>query len=175
MHNPHSVLMYLRPARLISVRETGRYEDSIPKAWNRLSGWLDANGFHAALGRGYGLARDNPLQLGVEKCRYDACVLIPAQLEDKTPRELDVTILPGGAYACRRLSGSYDGMRSAVTNAYAEFTPLPGLCFDGNRPVVSIYLDNPRRFRDRDLRADICVPVIADDDELVRPRLAAIA
>jgi AraC family transcriptional regulator len=174
MDNPHSVLIYLRPTRLIYVRETGRYEDTIPKAWAKLFSWLNANGLYASLGRGFGLARDNPLEIGRQNCRYDACVEIRSELEDRALRELGITTLPGGAYACRRLSGSYDRMRSVVANVYSEFAPLPGLCFDENRPVVSLYVDNPIRFRDRDLRADICVPVIADD-EIVRPRFAASA
>jgi AraC family transcriptional regulator len=174
MDNPHSVLLYLRPTRLIYVRERGCYADTIPKAWSRLFAWLDANGLYASLGRGYGLARDNPLEVGRQNCRYDACVEIRSEVEDRALRELGITTLPGGAYACRRLSGSYDHMRSAVQNVYAQFTPLPGLCFDENRPVVSIYVDNPNRFVDCDLRADICVPVIADD-ECGRARFAASA
>jgi AraC family transcriptional regulator len=174
MDNPHSVLLYLRPTRLIYARERGCYPDTIPKAWAKLFAWLHANGLYTSLGRGYGLARDNPWEIGPQNCRYDACVEIRSEVEDKALRELGVTTLPGGAYACQRLSGSYDRMRSAVQNVYSEFTPLPGLCFDENRPVVSIYFDNPNRLVDRDLRSDICVPVIADD-EYARPKLAASA
>jgi AraC family transcriptional regulator len=174
MDNTHSVLIYLRPTRLIYVRETGPYEDTIPTAWNRLFAWLDTNGLHAALGRGYGLARDNPLEIGRKNCRYDACVEVRSNLEDKAIRELGVTTLPGGVYVCRRLSGNYDRMPPAVQNVYSQFTPLPGLCFDENRPVVSIYVDNPNRLVDGELRSELCVPVIADD-EYIRPRLAASA
>lgn len=164
MDNPHSVLLYLRPIRLVHVRETGRYCDTIPKAWTQLFQWLDANGLKASLGRGYGLAHDNPAFAGGQNCRYDACVEIRSNVEDKAFRDLSVRTLPGGAYACRRLSGSYDLMRAAVQNVHSEFVPLPGLCFDKSRPVVSIYVDNPNYFVAGDLRADICVPVIADDD-----------
>lgn len=174
MNNPHSVLVYLRPTRLIYVRETGLYQDVIPKAWARLFAWLNANGLYASLGRGYGLARDNPLEIGAENCRYDACVEVPSDIEDRALRELGITTLPGGAYACRRLTGSYDRMRSIVARVHSEFTPYPGLCFDENRPVVSIYVDNPNRYRDVDLRSDICVPIIAADD-VVHSRLAATA
>lgn len=174
MDNQHSVLLYLRPTRLIYARERGCYADAIPKAWAKLFAWLHANGFYTSIGRGYGLARDNPLEIGRQNCRYDACVEIRSEVEDRALRELGVTTLPGGVYVCRRLSGSYDRMRSAVENVYSEFTPLPGLCFDENRPIVSIYFDNPNRLVDRDLRSDICVPVIADDD-YARPKLAVSA
>lgn len=164
MDNPHSVLIYLRPTRLLYVRETGPYDQSIPLAWEKLFGWLDKNGLCASLGRGFGLARDNPRSVGHGKCRYDACVEVRAGLEGRALRELGVTTLPGGAYACRRLSGTYDRMRSIVANVYSEFEPLPGLCFDERRPVVSIYVDNPNRYFDCDLRADVCVPIVADED-----------
>ncbi|HVZ06150.1 GyrI-like domain-containing protein [Hyphomicrobium sp.] len=174
MNNPHSVLVYLRPTRLIYVRETGPYTDIIPKAWAKLFAWLNDNGLYASLGRGYGLARDNPLEVGLENCRYDACVEVRPELEDKALRELGVATLPGGAYACRRLTGSYDRMRSLVANVYSEFAPPAGLCFDENRPVVSIYVDNPNRYRDVDLRSDICVPIVAAD-EVVYPKFAESA
>jgi AraC family transcriptional regulator len=159
MQNPHSVLVYLRPTRLIYVRETGPYAVTIPKAWERLLSWLSNNGLYAPIGRGYGLAHDSPSEAGAPNCRYDACVEVMPELEDRALRDLGVTTLPGGAYACRRLSGSYDKMRSIVANVYSEFVALPGLTFDGNRPVVSIYIDNPKRHAEDELRADICVPI----------------
>jgi AraC family transcriptional regulator len=164
MQNPHSVLVYLRPTRLIYARVTGPYERTIPKAWDRLVNWLNDNGLYAPIGRGFGLARDNPSEVGAPNCRYDACVEITPDLEDRAIRDLGVATLPGGPYACRRLYGSYDGMRSVVTNVHSEFSPLPGLNFDSNRPVVSIYIDNPNRYAEHELRADICVPVTVVGD-----------
>lgn len=164
MSNPHSVLIYLRPTRLMYVRETGPYERTIPKAWERLTAWLNDNGLYAPIGRGYGLARDNPADITDQNCRYDACVELVPELEDRAIRDFGITTLQGGAYACRRLSGSYARMHSVVANVYSEFKALPGLAFDGNRPVVSIYIDNPNRFAENELRADICVPVMVVGD-----------
>jgi AraC family transcriptional regulator len=164
MQNPHSVLVYLRPTRLIYVRETGPYAVTIPKAWERLLSWLSSNGLYAPIGRGYGLAHDNPLEAGATNCRYDACVELMPELEDRALRDLGVTTLAGGAYACRRLFGSYDKMRSVVANVHSEFVELPGLTLDSNRPVVSIYVDNPDRHAENELRADICVPIAVATD-----------
>lgn len=172
MDNPHSILLYLRPTRLIYVRERGLYNDAIPKAWDRLFQLLDDTGLYASLGRGYGMAHDNPLHIDPKNCRYDACVEIRSGLEERSLREFGTTTLPGGPYACRRLSGSYDQMRSTVENVYTRFKPFPGLCFDQNRPVVSIYMDNPNAYADKDLRSDICVP-ISTVEEAAPPPLAA--
>ncbi len=174
MQNPHSVLLYLRPARLVYVRETGPYERTIPRAWDRLLGWLDDRGLYKTLGRGYGLARDNPADVGSAHCRYDACIEISAEFEDRAIRDLGLATLPGGAYACRRFSGSYDRIRSVVSNVYAEFQPLPGLGTDEGRPVVTIYVDNPNYYKESDLRADVCMPVTAIDD-FVTPKTAVAA
>jgi len=172
MYNPHSILLYLRPTRLIYVRETGCYSDVIPKAWNRLFQLLEDTGLYASLGRGYGMAHDNPLHVDPQNCRYDACVEIRSGLNKSSLRDFGTTTLPAGAYACRRLWGSYDQMRSTVENVYTRFRPFPGLCFDQNRPVISIYMDNPNTYANKDLRSDICVPVrtVEDADP---PRLAA--
>jgi AraC family transcriptional regulator len=174
MSNPHSVLIYLRPTRLVHVREKGRYEETIPKAWDTLFSWLDSNRLRASVRRGYGLARDNPLEIGPQNCRYDACVELRPEFEARALRELGITTLPGGAYACRRLSGNYDRVRSEVADVYSSFVPLPGLYFDENRPIVSIYFDDPGRMQNGDLRADVCVPVFARD-EATPPRVAADA
>jgi AraC family transcriptional regulator len=127
MQNPHSVLVYLRPTRLMYVRETGPYDRTIPKAWQRLTTWLNDNGLYAPIGRGDGLARDNPADVINQNCRCDACVEIPPEVEDRALRDLGITTLPGGAYACRRLAGSYSRMHSVVANVYSEFVALPGL------------------------------------------------
>lgn len=173
MQNPHSVLVYLRPTRLIYVRETGPYAVTIPRAWERLLSWLSNNGLYAPIGRGYGLAHDNPLNGNAANCRYDACVEVMPELEDRALRDLGVTTLAGGAYACRRLFGSYDKMRSTVANVHSEFVALPGLALDSNRPVVSVYVDNPKRHSENELRADICVPITVTAD--FEPATAPVA
>jgi AraC family transcriptional regulator len=172
MYNPHSILLYLRPTRLIYVRATGSYGDVIPKAWERLFRLLDDSGLYESIGRGYGMAHDNPLDVGSKNCRYDACVEIRSGIEERSLPELGITSLPAGPYACRRLSGSYDQMRSTVENVHARFQPLPGLRFDQHRPVVSIYMDNPNNYADQDLRSDICVPV-STVEETIPSRMAA--
>lgn len=170
----YSVLVYLRPTRLIYVREKGPYELAIPRAWERLFAWLTENGHYATFGRGYGLARDDPEEVGAHNCRYDAAVEVPAALRSGSIRNLGFATLPGGPYARRRVAGSYDRLRSLVANIYTEFVPFTGLSFDRRRPVISIYVDNPDRHAENDLRADICVPVMTEED-IRRPKIVETA
>ena len=156
-----SGLVYLRPSRLAYVRVTGAYETSIPEAWSRMLSWIEKNGLSSPVGIGYGLARDNAIIVGADKCRYDACIQVTPLFEERAIRELGVVTLPGGSYTRMRLAGGYEPIRSIMTTIHSEFAPSPLLRIDDKRPIVTIYLDDPRRFDGNDLRADICVPVTA--------------
>ena len=162
--------VYLRPSRLVYVRATGPYENSVLRAWERLLGWLDKHGLQSPIGRGYGMMRDNPNVTAPENCRYDACVDLHPFFEERAIRELSAQTLPGGAYVRMRKTGAYEALREDILGFYKGFEAANGLRFDQRRPLITIYLDEPRRFRADDLRADICVPVsscptrISDDD-----------
>jgi AraC family transcriptional regulator len=167
-----SGLVYLRPARLAYVRVTGPYATSIPEAWSRLLSWVDKYGLNSPVGHGYGLARDNPLRVGVDKCRYDACVQVTPLFEERALRELGLVTLPAGPYTRLRQAGGGTPIRSVIADLYTDFTAPAVLKRDDRRPVVTIYLDDPRRFDANDLRADVCIPVMAARGS-ANPSLAA--
>jgi AraC family transcriptional regulator len=160
-------LVYLRPARLTYVRAIGSYETAIPQAWDRLLNWVEKNGLNSAVGRGYGLARDNPLRVEPAKCRYDACIQVSPLFEERALRELGLVTLPPGPYARMRHAGSYEAISSCVATLHGKFSAPAELRLDDRRPIVTIYLDDPRRFDPADLRADICTPVTA---AMARPK-----
>jgi DNA gyrase inhibitor GyrI len=156
-----SGLVYLRPARMTYIRVTGPYEKSIPEAWARMLEWVDRHGLSSPIGRGYGLARDNPERVGAQHCRYDACVMVTPLFEERASRELGLITLPAGPYARLRRAGGYDQIPSVVAGLHTGFESPPDLRLDDRRPIVTIYLEDPRRFDPVDLRADVCVPVSA--------------
>ena len=154
-------MVYLRPFRLVYTRVTGPYETAIPAAWGRMLGWLAKNGLQSPIGRGFGLARDNPAIVGPDHCRYDACVELDPYMEERAMRELAVQTMPGGSYLRLRQSGDYASITQAVSKLHQGFEAPAGLRLDDKRPLVTMYLDDPRRFDKQDLRADICFPVSA--------------
>ena len=164
MKNSASILMYLRPMRLVVVRGIGPYETTIPATWTRLFAWLDTHGYNNPVGRGYGLALDNPADVGAAHCRYDAGVALLPTMDAESLGDISVAMLPGGPYACRRVEGNYDSVRTLVAKAHSDMVPFDGLAIDLSRPIVSIYLDNPARIPVNQLRADICMPVVAADE-----------
>lgn len=153
--------VFLRPQRLIYVRAEGPYETSVPRAWSELLGWIDRNDFSSLVSSWYGLARDNPLTAGREKCRYDACVPVDPMFEERALRELALNMLPGGPYARHKLKSDPDAVISAVQSVFGTFSAEDGMQFDPQRPVVTIYLGDPRGEAGKGLRADVCVPVEA--------------
>lgn len=175
MQKPAPVLVYLRPTRLVYVRGIGTYESTIPAVWNRLVAWLDAHGLKNQVGRSYGLAHDDPARAGGENCRYDACVAPPTTMEPSTLSEIGLTMLPGGPYACQRVEGDFDDLRGMIATAHSNAVPFEGLTIDPARPVVSIYMDTPARSRGGDLRADICLPVMAMDGSAAHPEREFVA
>lgn len=153
--------VYLRPQRLVYVRAHGPYETSVPQAWGELLGWMDKNGFAPLVSGWYGLARDNPLSVGREKCRYDACVPVDPMFEERALRELALNMLPGGPYARHKLAGGGDNVVTTVQSLFSTFSADEGLQFDPQRPIVTIYLGDPRAVGPAKARADVCVPVSA--------------
>lgn len=154
-------LLYLRPSRLTFVRVTGAYETTIPAAWEKMFAWLEKTGCNSSFGRGYGLARDNPNIVGADKCRYDACIELEPIFEERAIRELGAQTLPGGSYVRERRIGDYQDLCAQVANLHLAFEAPAGLTIDDKRPVVTIYLDDPRRMPPAELRSDFCVPVKA--------------
>lgn len=156
-----SGLVYLRPQRIAYIREAGPYETSIPQAWDKMFRWLSKNSLNSPLGRGYGLAHDDPAKVAAELCRYDACVQLTPLFEERAMRELSVMMLPGGPYLRSRYVGDYAGVCKLIGVARAPADLPDDLQADARRPLVTIYLDDPAHPPSDGLRADICVPVSA--------------
>ena len=60
-----------------------------------------------------------------------------------------------------RRIGAYQDLCSQVATSHAAFEAPPGLILDDKRPIVTIYLDDPRRMAKAELRSDFCIPVKA--------------
>ncbi len=155
-------LVYLRPLRVAFVRSVGPYAQSSADAWSKMFDWLSDNGLHSFPGCGYGLLLDNHLVTDKNQCRYDACVEISSMPESRVEGTLQTRKLPGGAYMRDRHIGAYGIMQEKILSVREAWGHVSGLTLDEKRPLVQIFLDDPRRGDETALRSDICVPVIAD-------------
>lgn len=154
-------IVYLRPARLVFSRATGPYETTIPHAWSKLQDWISRTGVSTPNARCYGLLRDNPALVSAENCRFDACMEIDVHYEERAIRDLGMITLPGGSYVRQREKGSEAALKSRLMSIHAECKIPGGLFIDNNRPIVTLYLNNPLRSKSGDVRADVCIPVTA--------------
>lgn len=154
-------LVYLRPTHLVYIRRTGDYRRSAPEAWRALLGWMQANGLMRNDMTYYGLARDNPMKVAAEACRFDACIELPAALDGSPVLETVLRQrLPGGSYARHRFFGRYRDLRENTLELCRQ-VPAQGLRFADERPSVVIMRSHPLLAREEAGKAEICIPVSA--------------
>jgi AraC family transcriptional regulator len=155
-------LEYIRPVDVVSIRAHGPYARSVNEAWQRMFAWMDTNRLGAEINVGYGLAHDDPRMGTSEHCRYDACIAVPSGIAAAALDELSRQTLPSGVYARGRLTGSYDRMGSLLAGLRDDWAPRNGLVVDKHRPIVTVYINNPRFCPPAELAADICLPIVVD-------------
>lgn len=159
--------VYLRPTRLVSVRAVGPYQETVPAAWTRLTAWLRERG-HDVRGPRYGLAHDNPLRVDPAQCRYDAACEIPEPFEGVSG-EMRQVRLPSGAFIRHRIVGRYADLLANARPIYNEDRPANGLTTSANRPVVLIYFHDPLDRETAGRKADVCLPVSANEHDGDKP------
>jgi AraC family transcriptional regulator len=146
----------LPPAHVAYRRHIGPYGPSVGEFWGRtIMPWLMANGLANATC--YGIGHDDPSVTPPEKCRYDACVEIPAGFDPGG--QFSVTDLPGGRYAVTRYTGAPRDIGPAWNWLMKEWLPSSGLQCD-ERPCFERY-ENLATQSDGSFTCEICIPVKA--------------
>ena len=140
------------------MRHVGPYgPHGIPDLWERFVRWMET---HDLLGPGsirLGIGRDDPEVTAPEKCRYDACVVVPAGFTGD--RWVNVTDVPGGKYAVAEFVGTAREIRDAWESLYRSWLPGSGYEPD-DRPCLEVYRGNPAvDARPRTFRCELCVPL----------------
>lgn len=154
-------LVYLRPQTVCYVRVRGPYAISAKQAWDKLAAWADVQGIRPSVRNGFGLVRDNPRIKAPADCRYDACIELPDGLIPEEKSGVAMQLLPGGSYARHRHVGGLDGLRQAFGWLAKDWSASRGLMVDANRPLIEIYLKDPKTGAPGSARMDICVPVMS--------------
>lgn len=151
--------VYLRPSHLVSFREVGPYEQAAPAAWRKMFDWLDNQGLRGTVKRGFGMAHDDPRVTPPEKCRYEACIDLPDLLPASAWAGLMPQNLPGGAYARHRHVGDHRDISSVIREIRNSWSSSAGVAIAKGRPLVEIYLDDPKFCAPEKLRTDLCLPI----------------
>ena len=131
----------------------------IPDLWKKFRKWMETHGLLSDSTVTLGVAYDDPDITAPDRCRYDACVVVPA---DFTPdRWVNVMDVPGGKYAVSEFVGTAHEIRGAWEALYRSWLPGSGYEPD-DRPCFEIY--RARRSADGEpgvLRCELCLPVRA--------------
>jgi AraC family transcriptional regulator len=144
--------------RMAYMRHVGPYgPHGIPKLWERLNEWMRTRELDRADSIRIGIGHDDPAITEPEKCRYDACVVVPTSFSgDKWVNVMD---LPGGKYAVSPFSGTAHEIGAAWESLYRTWLPGSGYEPD-DRPCIEVYRGNPEvKGRPGAFRCDLCVPV----------------
>ena len=155
----------------------GPYKQSSVQAWAAMEQWLARHDLTSQSGCGYGLAHDHPQSVSPVQCRYDACVELPEGYENLKHDGLGLQYLPGGAFARIRHVGSYQSIKPSLAAIRDTWLPgQPRLLPDRRRPLLVVYLDDPKIREASKLRCDVCVPVRTHHDDITsRAKLVPVA
>lgn len=131
----------------------------IPELWKRFGKWMEAHGFSMATTIRLGVARDDPSIAPAEKCRYDACLVVP---EDFQPdRWVNVTDIPAGKYAVAEFTGTAHEIEAAWESVFAGWLPNSGYQPD-DRPCFELYRGSVEVDGKAGVfRCELCLPVRA--------------
>ncbi len=140
--------------RVAYMRYVGPYgPHGIPELWKRFRKWMELGPNSIKLGIGH----DDPDVTAPEKCRYDACVVVPESFAGDT--WVNVIDVPGGKYAVAEFIGTADKIREAWEALYRSWLPGSGYQPD-DRPCLEVYRGNPEvDGRPGTFRCELCVPV----------------
>ena len=103
-----------------------------------------------------GIAHDVPEITLPEKCRYDACIVLPDNYE--VGSDINNGRLPGGKYAMLRVDHTSEAIGKAWNDIFSVWLPDSGYQID-NRPAFERYIGSSRDVKMEPDFCDICIPV----------------
>lgn len=152
------VVQELSSYRVAYMRHVGSYgAGGIPALWLRFRKWMSTRDLVEADALRIGIGHDDAWVTPPEKCRYDACVVVPPSFPGD--RHVNLMELPGGRYAVSRYTGTAHRIPHAWDTLYRSWLPDSGYEPD-DRPCLEVYRGTPRAGEcPGTFTADLCVPI----------------
>ena len=146
--------------RVAYMRYVGPYgAHGIPELWKRLRQWMETHGLVSDSTIALGVAYDDPDVTAPDRCRYDACMLVPPDFA--ADRWVNVTDLAGGKCAVSPFVGTAHEIRGAWDALYRTWLPGSGYEPD-DRPCFEVYRGDPSvKGKPGVFRCELCLPVRA--------------
>lgn len=146
--------------RHMSGYHKGKFNSTINQAFQRVCAWAAARDLFSPSTLVIGIPYDNPEITPNDRCRYDACVTVPAAVKEASG-EVGIEDIPGGKYAVARISVSSADTHligETVDRMYGQWLPSSGFVVD-DRPSLEIYYENPDHAPGEWITMDFCIPV----------------
>ena len=146
------------PQHVAYMRYVGPYgPHGIPDLWMRLRRWMEGRDLAMETTIRLGIAYDDPGITAAEKCRYDACVVVPPGFA--ADRWVNLMDVPGGKYAVAAFAGTASEIGAAWDTVFRSW--LPGSGWDADdRPCFERYCGNPMiEGTPGTFRCELCLPV----------------
>jgi len=143
--------------RVAYMRYVGPYgAHGIPELWHRFATWIRARGFDLEKTTRLGVGRDDPAITQADKCRYDACLVVPGDFQPD--RLVNVTEIPGGRFAVASFTGTAHDIERAWDRVFKTWLPDSGFQPD-DRPCLEIYRGRSVDEKTGIFRCELCLPV----------------
>jgi AraC family transcriptional regulator len=121
--------------------QLGYEQESIFEAWDKLIDWAVNNGIKLEQQKRFSFAFDNPTITPLDKCRYDASIVIDDNLKVNSP--FVVSEIPKGKYAVLYFKGAPEEAINAQLSIYSDWLPSSGFEPD-DFPMLENYLNDTR-------------------------------
>lgn len=150
----------LTPLAVAAVRHVGPYLDIGP-VFERLFAWAAARNLMSPQTRCLGIYYDDPSAVPPERCRSEACLLLPeGVMPEGEARRL---VIAGGRHACILHKGPYVELEGAYRWLYHVWLPQSGE-EPADQPIVEEYLNNPREHPPSEWLTAIRLPLKSEND-----------
>ena len=128
--------------RVCTLASQRGYEpEAIYEAWDKLIDWATSNGIKQDEQKRFAFAFDNPTVTPVDKCRYDASIVIANSMKINPP--FASSEIPKGKYAVLYYKGAPEETIKAQLSIYSDWLPDSGFEPD-NFPMLEHYLNDAR-------------------------------
>lgn len=143
--------------RIAYMRQIGPYGDGNVQLMQQLKKWAITRDLLDASTVIIGIAHDDPSVTPPDKCRYDACIVIPSDYELESG--ICETMLQGGKYALFRVEHTPKAISDAWINIFSQWLPESGYQID-LRSIFERYTGvSDEECKLEPVLCEICIPI----------------
>ncbi|WP_019614206.1 AraC family transcriptional regulator [Psychromonas ossibalaenae] len=137
------------------IRKLGLYsKETCEPAFRELMQWAGPRNYTGP-GKVLAIYWDNPDVTPVEKCRFDACIVVPEGTVPEGP--IFTQTINGGPYAVCHFEMKPDSFQQAWEDAFIWFCDSGYECND--QPCYELYHNTPEEHAEGKCIFDICIPL----------------